>query len=275
MVRAAVAGIGGRMGSSIAQLVRETRGHRTGWAPLNTLSTPGGKGHCRDHRRKSHAESRLREHGRSPGEADVVIDFTNAAASLGHLQAAAAKKIAMVVGSTGFSTEQMAQARELSRDFPCVLTPNMSMGVNVLFKVVADVTRLLGSGFDVEIVEAHHRLKKDAPSGTALKLAQIVAGALERESRSGRCLRAAWSDRGAHQRGNRDPDASRRRHRGRTYGALCRPGRADRAHPSRPQSRQFCPGRHPRRPLGGPATARSLRHAERIGNQSRQFGGIE
>ncbi len=57
----------------------------------------------------------------------------------------------------------------------------MSMGVNVLFKVVADVTRLLGSGFDVEIVEAHHRFKKDAPSGTALKLAQIVAGALERE----------------------------------------------------------------------------------------------
>ena len=61
-----------------------------------------------------------------------------------------------------------------------MLTPNMSMGVNVLFKVVADVTRLLGSGFDVEIVEAHHRFKKDAPSGTAVKLAQIVAGALDR-----------------------------------------------------------------------------------------------
>jgi len=111
----------------------------------------------------------------------VVIDFTNAAASLRHLEVAAAKRIAMVVGSTGFLPEQLKQAREFCSVIPCVLTPNMSMGVNVLFKVTADVARQLGNGFDVEIIEAHHRFKKDAPSGTALKLAQIVAEALERD----------------------------------------------------------------------------------------------
>jgi 4-hydroxy-tetrahydrodipicolinate reductase len=181
MVRAVVAGIGGRMGSRIAQLVRDTEGIEL-WGGFEHPEHPGvgrdigeiigggptGKIVC----------GRMEE---ALDGADVVIDFTNASASLGHLQVAAVKKIAMVVGSTGFSGEQMGQARELSRNFPCVLTPNMSMGVNVLFKVVADVARMLGNGFDVEIVETHHRLKKDAPSGTALKLAQVVAEALQRE----------------------------------------------------------------------------------------------
>jgi 4-hydroxy-tetrahydrodipicolinate reductase len=87
----------------------------------------------------------------------------------------------MVIGTTGFAPEQVARVQELARQIPCVLAPNMSMGVNVLFKVVADVARLLGDDFDVEIVEAHHRFKKDAPSGTALKLAQNVADALGRD----------------------------------------------------------------------------------------------
>ncbi len=181
MVRAAVAGIGGRMGSRIAQMVRETEGVELIGVFEHSAHPAVGKdiaeiigGSPTGMIISGNMEEAL-------GEADVVIDFTNASASLGHLQVAAARKVPMVVGSTGFSGDQMEQARELSRNFPCVLTPNMSMGVNVLFKVVADVARLLGGGFDVEIVEAHHRFKKDAPSGTALKLAQIVAGALERE----------------------------------------------------------------------------------------------
>lgn len=181
MVRAAVAGIGGRMGSRIAQLARETEGVELIGVFEHPAHPAVGKdvaeiigGSPTGMRISGNMEQAL-------GDADVVIDFTNASASLGHLQVAAARKVPMVVGSTGFSADQMEQARELSRNFPCVLTPNMSMGVNVLFKVVADVARLLGGGFDVEIVEAHHRFKKDAPSGTALKLAQIVAGALERD----------------------------------------------------------------------------------------------
>jgi 4-hydroxy-tetrahydrodipicolinate reductase len=181
MVRAVVAGIGGRMGSRIAQLVRETDGFELAGAfeyskhpavgkDLAEIigGSPTGKKVC------GNPEEALLG-------AEVVIDFTNAAASLGHLELAAARKIPMVVGSTGFSPAQIGQAQEFSRAIPCVLTPNMSMGVNVLFKVVADVARLLGDGFDVEIVEAHHRFKKDAPSGTALKLAQIVAEALGRD----------------------------------------------------------------------------------------------
>jgi 4-hydroxy-tetrahydrodipicolinate reductase len=113
--------------------------------------------------------------------ADVVIDFTSASASLQHLEAASTAGKAMVVGSTGFSADQLARVPQWTAHFPCVLTPNMSMGVNVLFKVVADVARLLGDDFDVEIVEAHHRFKKDAPSGTAVKLAQVIADGLQRD----------------------------------------------------------------------------------------------
>lgn len=87
----------------------------------------------------------------------------------------------MVIGSTGFSPSQIQEAQAFTRMIPCVLTPNMSVGVNVLFKVVAEVARMLGTGFDVEILEAHHRFKKDAPSGTALKLAQIIAQVLDRD----------------------------------------------------------------------------------------------
>jgi 4-hydroxy-tetrahydrodipicolinate reductase len=181
MVRAVVAGIGGRMGSRIAQLVRDSEGieltggfeyseHPGVGKDISEMigGGPTGKTTC------GSMEEAL-------GDADLVIDFTSASASLRHLQVAAARKVAMVVGSTGFSTVQIGEARDLARNFPCVLTPNMSVGVNVLFKVVEDLTRLLGRNFDVEIVEAHHRLKKDAPSGTAVKLAQIIAGALDRE----------------------------------------------------------------------------------------------
>jgi 4-hydroxy-tetrahydrodipicolinate reductase len=115
------------------------------------------------------------------GKADVIIDFTSAAVSLGHFKEAAARKVPMVIGSTGFTAEQIGQVSELAKSAPCVLAPNMSMGVNVLFKVVADVARLLGEGFDIEIVEAHHRFKKDAPSGTAVKLAQVMAQAMGRD----------------------------------------------------------------------------------------------
>jgi 4-hydroxy-tetrahydrodipicolinate reductase len=113
--------------------------------------------------------------------ADVVIDFTSAAASLAHLDAVCRAGKAIVIGSTGFTPEQRDAIRQRSSEARVFLAPNMSVGVNVLFKVVADVARLLGEGYDVEIVETHHRLKKDAPSGTALGLAESVAGALGRE----------------------------------------------------------------------------------------------
>jgi 4-hydroxy-tetrahydrodipicolinate reductase len=115
------------------------------------------------------------------GSADVAIDFTHAASSAAHARQAAGAGKAIVIGSTGFAPEQLAEVRDAAKRIPCVLSPNMSVGVNLMFKVAADAARVLGDEYDVEIVEVHHRFKKDSPSGTAAKLADTVAGALGRE----------------------------------------------------------------------------------------------
>lgn len=112
---------------------------------------------------------------------EVVIDFTTPEASVAHLRQVAAAGKAAVIGTTGFTAMQLAEIKELSRNCRVVLAPNMSVGVNLMFKVVGDIARVLSSGYDVEIIEAHHRLKKDAPSGTAMKLAQVIAQALQRD----------------------------------------------------------------------------------------------
>lgn len=112
---------------------------------------------------------------------DVLIDFTTPKVSLKNLEVCGLKKKAIVIGSTGFSAEERALAAELARDVPCVLAPNMSVGVNVCFKVLADIAKILGDDFDVEIVEAHHKMKKDSPSGTAVRMGEVVAQALGRD----------------------------------------------------------------------------------------------
>jgi 4-hydroxy-tetrahydrodipicolinate reductase len=111
---------------------------------------------------------------------DVLIDFTHPEVSLELLKLAAPAGKAVVIGTTGFSAPQLAEIKNLSQKSRVVLAPNMSVGVNLMFKVVADIAQILSSGYDVEIVEAHHRLKKDAPSGTAMKLAQVIAQAMQR-----------------------------------------------------------------------------------------------
>jgi len=113
--------------------------------------------------------------------ADVAIDFTHPATSVAHAREAARAGTPIVIGTTGLSPEQAGEIREASKRVACVLSPNMSVGVNLMFRVAADVARTLGEEFDVEIVEVHHRFKKDSPSGTAVKLADSVAGALGRE----------------------------------------------------------------------------------------------
>jgi 4-hydroxy-tetrahydrodipicolinate reductase len=111
---------------------------------------------------------------------DVLIDFTTPKVSLKNLEVCALLRRAIVIGSTGFTPDERALAAELAKDIPAVIAPNMSVGVNVCFKVLADIAGILGGDFDVEIVEAHHRLKKDAPSGTAVRMGEVVAGALGR-----------------------------------------------------------------------------------------------
>jgi 4-hydroxy-tetrahydrodipicolinate reductase len=114
-------------------------------------------------------------------ECDVLIEFSAPAASVEHVKAAAAAGKAIVVGTTGFSEDQKQDLARAGNRARCLVAPNMSMGVNLLFSLVEKVARVLGDGYDVEIIEAHHRMKKDAPSGTADKLAQSIASALGRD----------------------------------------------------------------------------------------------
>ena len=113
--------------------------------------------------------------------ADVVIDFTAPAATLHHLEQVVHESRAIVIGTTGFSPEELAKLRALACSIPCVCAPNMSVGINVLLEVVGKVAQTLGEDFDIEVIEAHHHQKKDAPSGTALKLAEALAAAMERD----------------------------------------------------------------------------------------------
>lgn len=111
---------------------------------------------------------------------DVIIDFTTVESTIENLRIASSHGKAMVIGTTGFSADDIAVIESLSKNIPCVFAPNMSVGINLLIRVLRDVTKVLGDDYDIEIIEAHHRLKKDAPSGTAMKFAQVIADSLSR-----------------------------------------------------------------------------------------------
>lgn len=112
--------------------------------------------------------------------ADVLIDFTRPAATLVHAEACAQAGAGLVIGTTGFSEAEKARLEAISVRVPIVMAPNMSVGVNVLLRLIDLAARALGDEYDVEIVEAHHRHKVDAPSGTALRMGEVAAAALGR-----------------------------------------------------------------------------------------------
>ncbi|NPA39111.1 MAG: 4-hydroxy-tetrahydrodipicolinate reductase [Thermodesulfobacteria bacterium] len=112
---------------------------------------------------------------------DVIIDFTFHKASLENAKKNVKFKKAMVIGTTGFSSEELNELHQIAKEnFPLVQDYNMSTGINLLCKLVEITARVLSEGYDIEIIEAHHRMKKDAPSGTALKLANVIAKVLGR-----------------------------------------------------------------------------------------------
>jgi 4-hydroxy-tetrahydrodipicolinate reductase len=111
----------------------------------------------------------------------VLIEFTAPDVTLMHLAIMAASRKAMVIGTTGLSASQIAEVQKAATSIPCVFSPNMSVGINVVLKVLAEMARAFGEDYDIEVTEAHHRLKKDAPSGTALKIAQVLADATGRD----------------------------------------------------------------------------------------------
>jgi 4-hydroxy-tetrahydrodipicolinate reductase len=181
MVKAIVTGAGGKMGGRIICLMKSEEGidlaaaverndHPAAGRDVGEILGLGKQGIV--------VES---DFNACIAKGDVAIDFTSHVASVQHLEIAAQRQQPIVIGSTGFSAEEMEKIRSLAQSVPCVLAPNMSVGVNVLFKVLKIVAEILGDDYDVEILEAHHHLKKDAPSGTAMKMAQIIAEALGRD----------------------------------------------------------------------------------------------
>ncbi len=112
---------------------------------------------------------------------DVLVDFTLPEATDEHLDYAAKYRKALVLGTTGLSDAQKSKVEDISKIIPIVFTPNMSIGVNVLFSILPEIAKKLGSDYSVEIVEAHHKAKKDAPSGTAKKIAELIAQATKKD----------------------------------------------------------------------------------------------
>ncbi len=112
--------------------------------------------------------------------ADVLIDFTRPEGTLAHLAACVERRVAMVIGTTGLSAADKAQIGAAATALPIVLAPNMSVGVNVMLRLLDLAARSLAEGYDIEVIEAHHRHKVDAPSGTALAMGEVLASALGR-----------------------------------------------------------------------------------------------
>ena len=115
------------------------------------------------------------------GQIDCLIDFTRPQGTLEHLARCRRAGVGMVIGTTGFEVEGKALIAEAAQDIPIVFAPNMAVGVNLVFKLLDTAARILNQGYDIEVVEAHHRMKVDAPSGTALRMGEVVAAALGRD----------------------------------------------------------------------------------------------
>lgn len=169
-----VTGVAGKMGGRIADRVRQHEGLQLGGATeapgsfaIGTTLPEGGVVVDDLEKVITHA--------------DVVIDFTSPRAALRHAEVAAAYGKALVMGTTGFDARQKDTLLSCLEKIPSVFSSNMSIGMNVMFRLAARATRLLGAAYDIEIFEAHHRHKKDAPSGTALTLAEQVAEAAGRD----------------------------------------------------------------------------------------------
>lgn len=177
MPNVAVLGVTGRMGRCLVRAIREADDLTLSGALASTQSASLGRdaGDVADLGPvgiEVTADRRLALEG-----ADVAIDFTLPDATVDNARAAASAGVPLVIGTTGLDEDRHAAVRGLSHDLPVVLAPNMSLGVNLLFSLVARAAAALGDDYDIEILEAHHRKKVDAPSGTALHVAEIAAGA--------------------------------------------------------------------------------------------------
>ena len=181
MIRAIVAGAAGRMGGRIIHMIRQSTAvelaaaferpdHASVGSDVGQVAGLGNLG--------IKVAGSLKE---VMGLGEVLIDFTAPEATVENLKVASAAKLAVVIGTTGISGNTLDQAKALASRTRCVMSPNMSVGVNLMFKIAGEMAKVLGKDYDMEILEVHHRFKKDAPSGTAVRLAQILAAASDRD----------------------------------------------------------------------------------------------
>lgn len=175
-VRLAIAGVSGRMGRALLEAAAAHPGARVTAA----LDMPGASGVGRDAGEFGLAGRGLAvtsDVAAALALSDTLIDFTRPAGTLAHLAACRAARKSMVIGTTGFEPEELHALREGAKEVPIVFAPNFSIGVNVSLRLVELASKALGADYDVEVFEMHHRLKVDAPSGTALKLGEVAAAA--------------------------------------------------------------------------------------------------
>ena len=206
-------------------------------------------------------------------KADVIVDFSLHDATLATAQAAAKGKTAIVIGTTGHTADEKNRVLDATRGIPVVWAANYSTGVNTLFYITRKVAEILGPGFDQEIVEMHHRFKKDAPSGTAERLAQILAEVkqkqlkdLARHGRAGIVGERTRDEIGIARR-------PRRRCRRRPHGHFCRARRASGTGPQSQQPRDIRARLATRSEMDRRQAGRALRYAGRVGIEVRRVAG--
>lgn len=181
-IRVVVAGAGGKMGQTLIEAVRADKDLVLA-AALDVRDSPAVGTEISGIKVGSDA-------ARAIAAGDVLIDFTRPEGTIEHLEVCARQGKSIVIGTTGFSDPLKKAILQAGRRIPIAMSPNFAVGVNALFKLAEVAAGILGDDFDVEIVEAHHRNKVDAPSGTALKLGEVIASSLKRdlkkEARHGR-----------------------------------------------------------------------------------------
>lgn len=181
MIKVAVAGALGRMGTAIIGAIDSTPGIELVGALEREGHPQLGQAIVRPANPDAPTVKATSKFDNLPEDVRVLVDFTAPEATLRNLEACAETGICAVIGTTGLSGEQKEALTMFAGRTPTVFAPNMSVGVQLLFKLASTAAAALGDDYDVEIVETHHRMKKDAPSGTALRLAEVVAEALDRD----------------------------------------------------------------------------------------------
>ena len=176
----AVAGASGRMGHMLIEAIRESDDCKLSGA-LDVAASPfigSDASAFLGHISGVLIESDIRQGLKDAG---VLIDFTRPEGTMTHLAICRELGVKLVIGTTGFSSAQKAEIALAAKDIAIVMAPNMSVGVNVTLRLLEMAAKALATGYDIEIIEAHHRHKVDAPSGTALKMGEVIADALGRD----------------------------------------------------------------------------------------------